>query len=618
MKNTFKLFLILLIIPLVTFCKKEKTKSSENDILTFTVSHQTGTTTIDAVNHLVVIEVENGTVLTDLKPEITISEKASCEPQSDVATDFSQGPVTYILTAEDGTKQEWKVSITALKSSAAFILSFTIPDQKGVSVFSDSTITIVMNSGAALDSLIPEITVSPEATIIPSSGSIVDFSEGPVKFIVTAGDGSTKEWMVDVTKILSTENNILSVTLSNQTSSTISGKQCLILMPFGTDFTSFAPEFTLSPGATITPLSGQSVDFSQGSVTYVVTSESGKSANWNVIVTLPLIAANNANIKYVGRIDYKYVTAPRFANPGVYIKAKFTGTICDIEVSDETDQNYIEAVIDNQPPVRYWMRAGRRIYRVASGLSGGEHTILLCKDTEAGVGGLSFYGFRCEGLNAVTDLPVRKIECYGNSITVGACMLLGTPCDLITSNWNAPNCAYLSYGALTARALNADWQLTAVSGIGLIHSCCGMTNELPDVYDRLDLNSSAAKWDFTKYVPDVVTICLGQNDGSEIVLSSEFKYKYIDFIDTLRGKYPDATIFCVTSPMADVTLLNAMKSTLTYVVDSVNNAGDSKVFWVELPHGQLAGCPGNPHPSVEQHAITAGVLEAAIKDKMGW
>jgi len=271
------------------------------------------------------------------------------------------------------------------------------------------------------------------------------------------------------------------------------------------------------------------------------------------------------------------------------------------------------------------MKPGKNIYRVASGLSNGEHSILICKETEAGVGALDFYGFRCDGLSAISDMPTRKIECYGNSITCGAKMLFGNPCDQTNNgtNWNAANSAYLSYGAVTARALNAQWQITAVSGIGLISSCCGMSNKMPDTYDRLDLNNSSKKWDFTKYVPDVVTICLGQNDGSTIVASKQFKDTYVAFINTLRSKYPDASIFCVTSPMADSSssstcLFKVMKTSLTNIVDSVNSAGDNKVYWVKLPHDQNHGCTSQGHPSETEHATTAAVLEAAIKEKMGW
>jgi hypothetical protein len=338
------------------------------------------------------------------------------------------------------------------------------------------------------------------------------------------------------------------------------------------------------------------------------------------------IGADNNNIKYVGRIDWKNPAAPRFSNPGVYIKAKFKGTYCNIDIEYETNLNYIAVVIDNGPPERFLIDKGRKTYKVASWLSKREHSILICKETESGVGSLIFYGFRCDGLLAVNDTPARKIECYGTSITCGAKMLFGSPCDLTNNgtNWNAANSAYLSYGAVAARSLNAQWQLTSVSGIGLIRSCCNMPITLPNAYERQSLNeASSPKWDFNKYVPDVVTICLGQNDGASVVASMEFKAAYVTFIHNLRYKYPAATFFLLTSPMADSSsskscLFNVIKETLASVVDSVHKSGDLKICWVALPHDMNKGCPGQGHPSEAEHKQIASVLEKAIKVKMNW
>jgi lysophospholipase L1-like esterase len=453
-------------------------------------------------------------------------------------------------------------------------------------------------------------------------------------YIYKSGSLVTKHAVADIDSVIfynasNSSNDILSVSVKGQigVEEDSVNKVFGITMPTGTDLTKLAPIITVSLKATVTPTSGQVVDFSKGAVNYTVTSENGKTAVWSVkaATPLPLITADNSNIKYVGRIDFKTLTAPRWANPGIYCKAIFTGTFCDIDIKDEWGQNYIAVIIDDKAPVRFLMTSAKKTYRVASGLSSGQHTILICKDTEAGVSGITFYGFRCEKLSAITDFPTRKMECYGNSITCGAKMLFGAPCDLVNkgTNWQGANSAYLSYGAVTARALNAQWVITAVSGIGLIQSCCNMTNKMPDTYDRFDLNNAAVKWDFTKYIPDIVTICLGQNDGSTIVASQAFKDKYVEFINTLRGKYPDASIFCVTSPMADSSgsstcLFKVMQKSLTNIVDSVNKAGDAKVYWVKLPHDQNNGCTSQGHPSEAEHLKTAGVLEIAIRSKMGW
>lgn len=84
---------------------------TENDILTFSFTEQTGAATINATAHTVDIEVANGTDETDLTPTLTVSEGATVAPASGAAQDFSS-PVTYTVTAEDETEQAWTVTVT--------------------------------------------------------------------------------------------------------------------------------------------------------------------------------------------------------------------------------------------------------------------------------------------------------------------------------------------------------------------------------------------------------------------------------------------------------------------------------------------------------------------------
>lgn len=333
-----------------------------------------------------------------------------------------------------------------------------------------------------------------------------------------------------------------------------------------------------------------------------------------------LIPSNDNRIDYTGRMDFGYPDQVRFSGAGAYIEACFIGTYLKMDMSEGSGMNYIQVVVDDKEPVRMQLKKGRNTYVLADNLTEGNHKVLICKDTEAAMGYLQFFGFFCKDLIKLNNLPERKIECYGNSITVGAKMLEGEPCDQTNNNinWNAANSAYNSYGALTARLLDSRWQLTAWSGIGMVQSCCNMTVTMPDVYDRLYLEKDTLKWDFSKYIPDVVTICLGQNDGPEVVLSDEYRGKYKFFIESLRSKYPKASIFCLTSPMADEKLLSAMNQVLDELVGKFNSSGDSRIFKVELPHGMCGGCINQGHPGKEEHEQIAKVLSEEIKSKMNW
>lgn len=85
--------------------------SSENDILAFSLSMQTGSSTINSSAHTVATEVPHGTNVTALQPTITTSAGSSIVEASGVARDFTS-PVNYTVTAEDETEQIWVVTVT--------------------------------------------------------------------------------------------------------------------------------------------------------------------------------------------------------------------------------------------------------------------------------------------------------------------------------------------------------------------------------------------------------------------------------------------------------------------------------------------------------------------------
>jgi len=179
------------------------TQNSEANILTFELAEQTAPATIDAGDQTVAIEVEYATDVTELTPTITVSYGASINPESGVAQDFTN-PVTYSVTAEDGTTtEEWVVTVTeAAQSSEADILTFEIAEQTGPALINteEQTVSIEVVNSTDLTSLTPTITVSEGASINPESGVAQDFTN-PVTYSVTAEDGITAlEWVVTVTE----------------------------------------------------------------------------------------------------------------------------------------------------------------------------------------------------------------------------------------------------------------------------------------------------------------------------------------------------------------------------------------------------------------------------------
>lgn len=332
---------------------------------------------------------------------------------------------------------------------------------------------------------------------------------------------------------------------------------------------------------------------------------------------LKLFTPDNKHIQYVGRIEFSDPMKPRIWAPGVYIMAKFKGSKCGILINDEVaggnNHNYLEIVIDGKNPCRIQTKNKVNVINVPDGLDDGEHTVLICKDTESNIGYIDFLGFRCEKLLPLPAVPKRKIEYFGDSITSGTGMDLSEiPCG--KGQWYDEHNAYMSYGALTSRNLDAQWHLTALAGVGLVHSCCDMNVVMPQIYDKVFLRADSIKWDFKKYTPDVVTICLGQNDGPQD--STLFCGAYVKLIKNLRNYYPKAEIVCLTSPMADGKLTPVLQKYLTSVVAYINTSGDSRVSKYFFSKQYHNGCGG--HPDMTNHKLIADELTAYIKHLKGW
>lgn len=332
--------------------------------------------------------------------------------------------------------------------------------------------------------------------------------------------------------------------------------------------------------------------------------------------SIHLFEADNPMFQYVGRIDFSNPKMPRFWSPGVYIKAKFKGSYCELIVNDQElwgkNHNYLEIVIDDKP-VRIQTSTKNNSIVIAEGLPDKEHLVIICKNTESNIGWLEFVGLKCATLLPLSAKPIRKIEFIGNSITCGA----GSDQSVVPCGkgvWHDQHNAWMSYGPTVARSLNAQWHLSAVSGIGLIHSCCDMNITMPPVFDKVDLRGDSLVWNFNNYQPDVVTVCLGQNDG--IQDSVKFCSAYVTFIHSLRGHYPRAQIILLTSPMGDKQLTAVLKNYLSGIQLYLKKQGDKKVdtyFYKQQYHN---GC--DSHPDLAEHQLIAKELETCIKRKMKW
>ena len=89
---------------------------------------------------------------------------------------------------------------SCVKSSEKLILSFSITTPAAVGIIDEvaKTVTVTVPAGTDLIALIPTIVVSEKAMVSPESGVATNFTN-PIKYTVTAEDGTTAEYIVTVT-----------------------------------------------------------------------------------------------------------------------------------------------------------------------------------------------------------------------------------------------------------------------------------------------------------------------------------------------------------------------------------------------------------------------------------
>jgi hypothetical protein len=209
--------------------------NSGNDILTFTLDDELEPAVINNGAKTVTLEVVNGTSLTALTPDFTLSESAKAYIDGTLQTsgtstvDFS-APVTYSVSAEDGTVALWTVTVTEadLYDGTDFI-EFSFDEQTGDATINSTahTIDIEVNWQADLADLVADFTLSHGAdasigaTAQVSGVTSNDFSTSettPIVYTVTAEDGTTvQNWEVSVTQETTPEgidcDNPLTITL---------------------------------------------------------------------------------------------------------------------------------------------------------------------------------------------------------------------------------------------------------------------------------------------------------------------------------------------------------------------------------------------------------------------
>lgn len=268
-------------------------------------------------------------------------------------------------------------------------------------------------------------------------------------------------------------------------------------------------------------------------------------------------------VRVGGRVETVPLPAPmpagatRFRHewPGVYFEAAFRGDRVVLRFDDPA--NEYRLLIDDLPAIPLAQPGTAEI--TIGGLADGLHSLRLEKVTESIGLPESFEGFYVPAQARALALPPprpRQIEFigdsgmagYGSRSPVRECTK--EQVRLLTDTQTA-------YVALTAKHFDADYQVNAISGRGMVRNYAGEAPEapMPALYDRA-LFSEQGAWPDESWQPQIIVVGLYGNDFStdlnpgekwtdESQLLADFAASYGRFLGELHRRSPDAAVLAI-------------------------------------------------------------------------
>ncbi len=238
-----------------------------------------------------------------------------------------------------------------------------------------------------------------------------------------------------------------------------------------------------------------------------------------------------------------------FQWPGIYVEAEFGGPEILVRFDNTTDAFTI--LIDDEAAAKI-VKPGDKLYRL-SGLAKGWHHIRIEKNNESQdtTGNFSdmWVGPK-EDFRWSVPRP-RQIEFIGDSYTVGYGNTSSKQQCTKDEIW-ATTDTQQAFGPLTAKHYNADYQINAYSGRGIVRNYDGFIGDpLPALYPYA-LFDDKTEYNDPSWQPQIIMIALGGNDFSTPVhagekwatqedLRADYITSYVTFVKTLRARHPNAS-----------------------------------------------------------------------------
>jgi len=318
-----------------------------------------------------------------------------------------------------------------------------------------------------------------------------------------------------------------------------------------------------------------------------------------------------------GRIE-KTAEGYAYQWPAVYFEARFKGS--SVRLAFDDPSNNFNVVVDGRDAMI--LRKPGRTSLTLSQLGAGPHVIRLEKRSETQYATGAFDGFFVpRAADALAPQHrTRQIEFIGDSLTVGygntSAFTQCTPDEIFETTDSQEG-----FGPLVAKHFDADYQVNAFSGLGIVRNYDGHEHpkyHMPMLYPRaiFDDPKPAAEPDWH---PQVIVIGIGGNDFSTPLhddepwktaddLKADYIRTYTAFVQNIRATNPGAFIILATPPGRE----DGYEQGTDAVFANMTAAGETRIDRVTLPELQSTGCNGHPniHSDADVANMYIGYIEA--------
>jgi lysophospholipase L1-like esterase len=301
--------------------------------------------------------------------------------------------------------------------------------------------------------------------------------------------------------------------------------------------------------------------------------------------------------------------------PAVYFEAHFRGDTVSLAFDDPS--NHLNIIVDDR--MLMTVKKPGRTTLTLDHLGQTPHTIRLEKRTETRDSTGAFAGlFVPSEADALPATPrSRRITFIGDSLTVGYGNTSAfTMCT--TEEVFETTDAQEAFGPVIAKHFNADYQIDAFSGLGMVRNYGGYEYpeyRMPMLYPRAIFTDSAP--DRAPWSPQIIVIGIGGNDfspfhpgkeawASQADMIADYQKTYVAFVKKLRADNPHALILMTWTSDFNPDYSRAAQR----VFDTLRTDGVTNLDHLVFPTMERTGC--DHHPNVHDDAHVAELFEAWI------